>query len=74
MKKFNIVIFFLLFSCTPSKNANNFNNKFFFSENISFHEFKIKVQEYANKSSYPNIDNQYEQLLQYSNCWFGTGW
>tara|TARA_B100001059_G_C17752989_1_gene538288 strand:+ start:640 stop:801 length:162 start_codon:yes stop_codon:yes gene_type:complete len=53
MKKILMVILFLT-SCSSEKiikNDFNFDNK------MSFNEFKIKLEEYANNSPYPNIDN-----------------
>ena len=53
-----IIIIFLLSGCTYSKtdNANNLPN-IRYSDDLTLAEFKIKLKEYANSSSYPNIDN-----------------
>ena len=54
-----ILIFFLLSGCSYNQteyNNNNFSNINFY-DNLSLEEFKIKLKEYANASSYPNIDN-----------------
>jgi hypothetical protein len=57
MKRF-ILIFFLLSSCSYSPKENNINlSDINFSDNLSIEEFKIKLEDYANNSSYPNIDN-----------------
>ena len=32
-------------------------NDFIFKNNMSFDEFKIKLEEYAKNNPYPNIDN-----------------
>ena len=57
MKKL-LIIFFLLSSCSLNEineesNLPNLN----FSENLTIEEFKIKLEQYANNSNYPNIDN-----------------
>jgi len=57
MKRF-ILIFFLLSGCSYSPKENNINlSDINFSDNLSIEEFKIKLEDYANNSSYPNIDN-----------------
>jgi hypothetical protein len=40
-------------SCNKPISTNNDIN---FDENLSFEEFKKKVESYANKNEYPNID------------------
>ena len=57
MKKI-LIIFFLLSSCSLNEineesNLPNLN----FSENLTIEEFKLKLEQYANNSNYPNIDN-----------------
>lgn len=55
MKKY-LIFFLLLSSC--SSNQNELENKFFdinFNESLTFEEFKIKLEEYANNNPYPNI-------------------
>ena len=62
MKK---IIFFILFfsACSYNNeeklnNSSNNNLQFInFSNDLSFDEFKIKLEEYANNSPYPNIDD-----------------
>ena len=54
------IIFFLLLllsACSSNKSENNLKNNFIFSEKMNFEEFKIKLENYADQSSYPNIDN-----------------
>ena len=53
-----ILIFFLITGCTYDQieKKNNISN-IVFSENLTLEEFKIKLEEYTNNSSYPNIDN-----------------
>tara|TARA_B100000900_G_scaffold231724_1_gene196786 strand:- start:574 stop:747 length:174 start_codon:yes stop_codon:yes gene_type:complete len=57
MKKFLFIFFFLL-SCSSNQNEinNNYSNMIF-SEDLTIEEFKTKLEEYANNSPYPNIDN-----------------
>ena len=55
MKKY-LIFFLILSSC--SSNQNELENKFFdmnFNESLTFEEFKIKLEEYANNNPYPNI-------------------
>lgn len=57
MKKL-LIIFFLTASC--SMNNDNLENNFSdinFSDDMTFEEFQNKLEEYAENSPYPNIDN-----------------
>ena len=57
MKKI-LIIFFLLVSCSTNQSQNKTNiSNFNFSENMSFEQFKIKLEEYAKNNPYPNINN-----------------
>ena len=62
MKKI-ILIIFLLSACSYNNdekvnNISNNNLPFInFSNDLSFEEFKIKLEEYANNSPCPNIDD-----------------
>ena len=53
MIKFLLVILIFLVSCSSNTAENNFN----FSDQMSFEEFKIKLNEYAKTNPYPNIDD-----------------
>ena len=57
MKKL-LIIFFLTASCSMNndKLENNFSD-INFSDDMTFEEFQNKLEEYAENSSYPNIDN-----------------
>ena len=57
MKKL-LLIFFLTASCSMNndKLENNFSD-INFSDDMTFEEFKNKLEEYAENSPYPNIDN-----------------
>jgi hypothetical protein len=57
MKKF-ILIFFLFSGCVYNQNANiNAVSDINFSNDLTLEEFKLKLEEYANNSPYPNIDD-----------------
>ena len=57
MKKF-ILIFLLLSGCVYNQNTNiNTVSDINFSDDLSLEEFKLKLEEYANNSPYPNIDD-----------------
>ena len=53
-----ILIFFLITGCSYDKNkiVNN-TSQIRFSDNLTIEEFKIKLDDYTNNSSYPNIDD-----------------
>ena len=57
MKKL-LIIFFLNVSCSMNndKLENNFSD-INFSDDMTFEEFQNKLEEYAENSPYPNIDN-----------------
>ena len=56
--KYIIVLLLLLNSCIIKKDeVSNKQLDFNFNEEMSFEEFKIKLEEYSNNSPYPNIDN-----------------
>ena len=57
MKRF-ILIFFLFSGCVYNQNANtNVVSDINFSDDLTLEEFKLKLEEYANNSPYPNIDD-----------------
>ena len=57
MKKI-LIIFFLLSACSSNNiNKENTLSTLDFSENLTIEEFKLKLEQYANNSNYPNIDN-----------------
>ena len=56
MKKL-LIIFILITGCsTYNDKLSNNNLDIKFSDNMSFEEFQVKLEEYANNSPYPNID------------------
>ena len=57
MKRF-ILIFLLFSGCVNNKNANiDVVSDIKFSDDSTLEEFKLKLEEYANNSPYPNIDD-----------------
>ena len=52
MKSFIILILFFLTSCSSDISGNDFN----ITDEMSFQEFKIKLNEYAENNPYPNIN------------------
>ena len=52
MNRFIIFLLFFLASCSSSIERNDFN----ISDDMSFDEFRIKLEEYAINNPYPNID------------------
>ena len=57
MNKYLLIFLFLL-SCSSNGDITqkNFQN-FDFSDDLTFEEFKEKLEEYAKNQTYPNIDN-----------------
>ena len=53
MNKIFIVTIFFLVSCS----SNNFKKDINFSDEMSFDEFRIKLEEYAISNPYPKIDD-----------------
>ena len=54
--KYLLLLFFLFSACTQNYVKNDIND-FNFSKDMSVEEFKIKLNEYADESSYPSIKN-----------------
>ena len=52
------LLFLILFlnSCSGNSEKVNLQDDFQFNDNLSFEEFKTKLDEYAIKNPYPNID------------------
>ena len=53
MKFLLLTFIFFLISCS----SNSYNNDFNFSYDMSFDEFKSKLENYAKNKPYPNIDD-----------------
>ena len=57
MKRF-ILIFFLFSGYVYNQNTNtNVVSDINFSDDLTLEEFKLKLEEYAKNSPYPNIDD-----------------
>ena len=56
--KYMLILLLLLNSCVIKKNkVLNKHLDLNFNEEMTFEEFKIKLEEYSNNSPYPNINN-----------------
>ena len=56
--KYFLILLLLLNSCVIKKNEiSNEKLNFNFSDEMTFDEFKIKLEEYSKNTSYPNIDD-----------------
>ena len=56
MKKFFFVII-ILSSCTIQNKNDTSMQKFNFSKNMKFEDFKLQLENYAKNSSFPNIND-----------------
>ena len=56
MKKIIFIFLIVLCSCKSNKVKNNLND-FNFSDEMTFDEFKLKVEAYEKTSSFPKIDD-----------------
>ena len=52
---FLILIIFFIFSCTID-NKDNLMNNINFSDDLSFDEFELKLEEYSKINSYPDLN------------------
>ncbi len=57
MRKIICFMFLLLYSCSTSSSLNDQKKNIDFEKKMSIEEFKIKLEEYVDNSSYPSIDN-----------------
>ena len=64
MKKL-LITFIIITGCsTYDDKLSNNNLDIKFSDNMSFEEFKVKLEKYANNSPYPNIDEQMSNVIK----------
>ena len=53
-----ILILFLITGCAVTQKEQKVNfSEIEFSEHLSFEEFKVNLEKYANNNPYPNIDD-----------------
>ena len=57
MKKFFLIIFLFLASCGQNFKDDDLKKSYIFSDEMTFDEFRLKVEEYAKNSPYPNPDD-----------------
>ena len=57
MRKILILFFIFLTACSYKNIKDESKYDFDYSDNMSFKEFKIKLEQYTKSSSYPDIDN-----------------
>ena len=50
------ILFFLLCGCLVNKKDENTNNKINFSDELTFEEFRYKLEVYSKISNYPDIN------------------
>ena len=54
--RYLIFLIFFLSSCSSLNSKNYDNQNIFFSNEMTFDEFKIKLDEYIKKNPYPEMD------------------
>jgi len=57
MRLVTMLLIFFITACSQPYENNNINNNYSFSNKMSFNEFKVKLNEYADNNPYPNIDD-----------------
>ncbi len=57
MKKYMLIFLISLNSCSNNKINNQLDYKFIVDNDITFEEFKLKLDEYTKISGYPNIND-----------------
>ncbi len=60
MNKTLILFFILMLSCTSNNDKDISIRSFESLDEMTFNEFKLKLDEYADNSPYPNIGNKNE--------------
>ena len=60
MNKSLILFFILMLSCTSNNDKDISIRSFKSLDEMTFNEFKLKLDEYADNSPYPNIGNKNE--------------
>ena len=57
MKKLLLISILVLYSCGSNISKNKPIENITFSENMSFEEFKVKLEAYSKIKGYPNIND-----------------
>ena len=57
MIRYLFLLLFLLSSCSTVNSKKNDNKNIIFSNEMSFEEFKIKLNKYIKENPYPNMDD-----------------
>ena len=52
-----VIVLLLLNNCTTNISKNEFNKDIVFTENMTIEEFKLKLNEYALISPFPDVKN-----------------
>ena len=60
MKKIFILFFIFILSCTSNNDKSITTENFQTFDEMTFNEFKLKLDEYADNNPYPNIDGKNE--------------
>ncbi len=50
-------MFIFISSCSGNFNDNEIRKNYIFSDEMTFDEFKLRLEEYAKNSPYPNPDD-----------------
>tara|TARA_E500000178_G_C16553455_1_gene544061 strand:+ start:410 stop:583 length:174 start_codon:yes stop_codon:yes gene_type:complete len=56
MKKIVLILLILINSCGVNSANRDVNNNIKFNNEMTFNEFKVKLEEYTKSSDYPDID------------------
>ena len=57
MKKFLLLIALFATSCVENFSKNDLKDNYIFSDEMTFDEFRLKLEEYSKNSPYPNPDD-----------------
>ena len=57
MRKIIYFVFLILYSCATNPSLKENKISIDFEKKMNIEEFKIKLEEYVDNSSYPSIDN-----------------
>ena len=57
MKNYLLIMFIFISSCSGNFSDNEIRKNYIFSDEMTFDEFKLRLEEYAKNSPYPNPDD-----------------